>query len=345
MPSETPPQPERVEIESQLAERLGAGVELVGFVARPASRLYRYRTHGAEPVHLVVKIPLLRDATVADDRPRRLPPTPADRKASLEFAALRAAQRHFATLGDARFASVEAIALLEPMHALVMRHVEGQSLRAIVKRAALQPRAAPDVDRAFERAGAWLRAYHAMVPLPGIEERLSTPDDVATLATRLGEHLRDARRGSETVDLAERTAIVARRLSAADLPLAVVHGDFAMRNVMVNAGQVAVLDMLGRWRAPAYEDVSTMMLALDGIAFGPRLGGVLPLPPAIRSARAAFLRGYFGDDAAVPRSALATIDGLLTLDRLAALHARRSASAFTVRGLLRAARRQLEDVE
>jgi hypothetical protein len=88
-----------------------------------------------------------------------------------------------------------------------------------------------------------------------------------------------------------------------------------------------------------------MTLALDGIAFGPRLGCLLPLPPAIRSARTAFLRGYFGADATVPRSALATINGLLTLDRLAALHARRSASAFTVRGLLRAARRELEDVE
>lgn len=344
MPRETPPQPERTRIEVQLAERLGAHVELIGFTARAASRLYRYRTDGPEPMRLVVKVPLRRDAALPRDRPRRVPPTPADRKATFEFEALRAAQRHFAAIGDARFAAVEAVALLEPMHALVMREVDGESLRALVKRAALRLRADRDLDEALEHAGAWLRAYHAITPPPGADDRLTTAEEVAVLAIRLGEYLQDAPHGRGTVELAERTASAARRLTPGDLPLAVVHGDFAMRNVIVNGGRLAVLDMLGRWRAPAYEDVVTMTAALDGIALGPRLGGRLPLPSAVRSGRGAFLRGYFGSSAAAPRPALAALNGLLTLDRLAALHARGRLSSLTVGGLLRAAGHDLDDV-
>ena len=338
-----PPEPERREIEAQLALRLEAPVQLVSFSGRPAARLYWFRAGQHESTRLVVKVPLARVGGSSDgDRPRRSPPTPVTRKAMLEFEALQAAERHFDALGDPRFSAVQAVALLEPMQALVMREARGQPFREAVKRAVLRWRPPRTTLEAATLSGAWLRAYHAMPVHDTIEQRLASGAAVAELALELGAFLAAAPYGADAIELAEATAGIAGTLGPADLPLAVVHGDFAMRNVLVGDGRVAVLDMLGRWHAPAYEDVATMTLALDTVGLGGPAAGVLPRPPAIGPLRRAFLEGYFGDAGRIPARPLGVLEALLALERLAALHARRPVGRLLARGLLRTARRSLE---
>lgn len=352
MPSDArPPREEQTQIEAWFAEQLGVEVELAAFEQRTASRLYRYRTGGSAPTRLVVKVPLVRAAPYSDPRrPRLMPPTLAERKARLELEALRAVERHVAGLADRRFAAVEVLGLVQPFNALVMREAPGTSLRALAVGALVPGRrdATRRATAAVGNAGAWLRSYHGIKPADGTERRLATGAEVGALATAIGNYLQDAPYGRQMVEIAGGVSRGAREvLGAGSLPLVVVHGDFAMRNVIVaQDGTIRVVDMLARWQAPVHEDLATMLAALEGIGLGIRLGGLLPPPPFVRRAETAFLDGYFGGLALVPRASLAVFGALLMLDRLAAWHERGGRQPGpTQRGLLRIAGRHLREIQ
>ncbi len=238
---------------------------------------------------------------------------------------------------------MEALDLIEPLNALVMLEAEGASLRrvmrdALVGRASRRSRAVAGLHA----AGAWLRAYHRIVAGEGTGERLVDATAIADLFIRLADHLAAGRLGADAARVARRGATVAADVLAEGFPLAVVHGDFALRNILLTpAGGITVLDMLGRWRAPAYEDLATLLLGLDTMGLGPRLGGLLPLPGVVREARAAFLAGYFGRGSDPDDAQLGVFEALLALDRWAALQERGRGGPLVGRGLLRLARERL----
>ena len=78
-------------------------------------------------------------------------------------------------------------------------------------------------------------------------------------------------------------------------------------------GRLTVIDLLGRWRAPIYEDLATFLVALHSGRQTALTGGRILRRP-VRLLEEHFLAGY-GGGSDVPRSPIATYEFLLVLDK------------------------------
>jgi Ser/Thr protein kinase RdoA (MazF antagonist) len=104
---------------------------------------------------------------------------------------------------------------------------------------------------------------------------------------------------------------------AEPLPLGLVHGDFAPRNVFVGPdGRVAGFDMAARRYAPTYEDVAYFCMSLRSGTARLAVRWLASRPPRPSRHADLFLAGYFGE-AAVPHRAIAVFVLLVTLDNWA----------------------------
>jgi hypothetical protein len=118
------------------------------------------------------------------------------------------------------------------------------------------------------------------------------------------------------------------------MPLGLGHGDFAMRNVLVDHGRIVVMDTRARWRAPVFEDLAQMIVALR--ANRPQLlsQGALFDGHGLRRLENALLTGYFGGST-VPRLEINLFIVLVLLDLWsAAVERRRVRPATAVLGRL-----------
>lgn len=244
----------------------------------------------------------------------------------LEYRSLAVAFEHFDQLGDARLGAIRAFEYVPELRTIVMEVVEQPTLRQLLWRSA-RPWAAAgraEVDRAVRRAGCWLREFHG---LPGDEDetvtlredRADVVDALARFGRFLGQALGDSRFFADAVSSISAYAPV---LLPPTLPLGLSHGDFAPRNVFVSAdGRVTVIDMIGKWRLPIYEDLAYFVTALR--AAGPRrLTYGLALPrDRLEELEEELLAGYFRDEQ-VPRGAVKLFEFLLLLDNWAAFAAR-----------------------
>jgi hypothetical protein len=337
---------------AEIAQRAGARAgryfpELEGVAVR--ARVMRCRERNASSIyhvqlevpdysrHIVVKLPWWRDtrweangqagAILAfDDRPRLGPLCPPEQKYRLEHAALSAIERHFTRLADPNFAAVRVLDLWPDVGALVMEEVRQPSLRRLMGKVHRLSRsaAAGDVATAMRDAGAWLRALHAMPPLPDARPRHTRRADFLEFVGCLVDYLAAThRRGSLLRDLARHVEREATAALPDELPLGLAHGDFAPRNIFIaQAGQVAVIDTLGRWQAPIYEDIADFLVNLR--MSGPQVMtlGLLRSTRTSDDWETAFLRGYF-IDRAPPHEAIALFQIQSLLSRWAGVEHRR----------------------
>ena len=127
------------------------------------------------------------------------------------------------------------------------------------------PRGRRILDLAFRNAGAWLREFHALPsPDPGLPLRASVAEVAGALRelTDFFGRVTGDRAYFAAVGRAAERAIEVGAI-ADPLPLGLVHGDFAPRNVFVDDdGRVAGFDMAARRRIPAYEDVAYFCMSL-----------------------------------------------------------------------------------
>jgi aminoglycoside phosphotransferase (APT) family kinase protein len=85
----------------------------------------------------------------------------------------------------------------------------------------------------------------------------------------------------------------ATKLLPTKLPLGLVHGDFAPRNIFIGAGShVTVIDSLGQYRAPIYEDLAYLLVELLSGATRLRHRGLPRSTAELASMRAELLSGY-----------------------------------------------------
>jgi hypothetical protein len=198
-----------------------------------------------------------------------------------------------------------------------MGEVVGRSLNQLLPQLSrIHPRGpSATLRNALMSAGAWLRRYHQLEPA-GSMTRQARRSDVVTLIGDYCEHLgRELSRGAGFAAVGDRLVAAAERLLPEELPLALTHGDFAMRNVLVTAtGQVVIFDTLAIWRAPLFEDLAKFGLAMRFTRMQTYSHGMLFGEGRLRAAEDWLQAGYFGDEP-VPRQQIRLYAALLLLDK------------------------------
>ena len=297
-------------------------VRVAGEGRRVRANLLRIELHdGKSRLPLIVKQTSLPSTPEARDavsgRPRLVVREDYQDRHRFEYLGLCAAHEHFTRLGDPRFGAVRALDHVPGSRAFVLEQVADPTLRDLLAGPRrFTPRGRRLLDRAFRNAGAWLREFHGLPsPDPGPPLRASVAEVAGALrelADFLGRLTADGPYFAEAARAADR-AIEAGAITD-PLPLGLVHGDFAPRNVFVDGdGRVAGFDMAARRQSPVYEDVAYFCMSLR--AGTARLAVRWMDPRAARMSRRAglFLAGYFGEEA-VPDRAIALFELLVTLD-------------------------------
>ena len=320
---------EREAVERHLRENAGGywpGLAKVGAITvtrvqeRSSARLYWYRIDlSSGPRYVVIKVPgNPADVMTHSDhrRPRLAPPPDLKTKYAREHQALELLNGHFTALADPRFNAVPILDAVADLRAIVMEELAGIGMnRLFMQLARLHPRRRTALlRRAVENTGAWLREYHQL-DLAGATTRHSQRADVVDLLAQYCDHLATAVGDTDLLSLFQLLRRAAERKLPAELPLALNHGDFAMRNVLVSPeGRVSVFDTLALWRAPMYEDIAKFLLALrfvrpqvysHGLAFGER---------QLLDAEHWLLAGYFRD-APIPMASIRIYRLMLLLDK------------------------------
>lgn len=305
----------------QLAGR--PAVRLVRWDDRPFSALYTYELeHRAHSFGVVVKVSRHRPPRVRRDRrPKETRPVPSrlspDEQFEMESVSLRIVEEHFTRLADGRFGWIRVLATLPEHRAIIMERVRQPSLLELSVSWRRMPGRWPSggLEQAFEHAGAWLRAYHAVVPPPNVapvrpEKWLSDLRGVVEFLTRTVGH----------ADLLSRALATAEARSGSGLesaPAGLRHGDFALRNILVqDLERITVLDIMARWQAPIYEDIGYLVAGLRTTT--PQLlgGGLLANGARIERYERSFHHGYAGTDS-VPWQAVRLFELQALLDRWA----------------------------
>lgn len=301
-------------------------VHLRPLSARRRSRLYAVSLGDPEaPPQLVAKV---RNEHTAVAGGAGAPGRPTLAAAAADEAELTAAEyaalHHLETVfpeGDARFGTIRALAHLPDHHAIIMDWAPGQPMRELLTRWSRLPpgrrRVDPAPEPVFRAVGAWLRAFHDATPTARRPARQATSGDVVAHFAALEEFL-GRRLGRRCGDLAGAGSALAAELLPGDLPLAVGHGDFAPRNVMVDGGgRIVVLDPLARWAVPAQEDLCRFLVGvqLNGLQVHTR--GAAYGEDVLACWQREVVTGYYGD--AVPLAALRCYQLLVLLDKWSAL--------------------------
>lgn len=305
-----------------------ATVRRTGTRSRSGTRLHRFVVIGrGESVPLLVKLqlPTAQTSPRSAVRPRLAPPLAAEESYRLEYAALRAVEAHFTSLGDPRFATIRALDLLPEARAIVMLETPGRPLTRLMARVTRPARLVfrSDLRPIFDAAGAWLHEYQRMPYGETVQTRLRRREELPLAAHSFATYLAP-RFSSRVLDRAVAAIEAGAAALPEELPLGLGHGDFAMRNILVEAGgRIAVLDTRARTRAPAYEDLARMLVALRANRPQALTQGWAFADVELEGLEAALLAGY-DRSGEISREAVRLFELLVLLDLWAARAERRS---------------------
>jgi hypothetical protein len=102
-----------------------------------------------------------------------------------------------------------------------------------------------------------------------------------------------------------------------ELPLAVGHGDFAPRNMLLRQGRLAVIDPLPRWQVPVYDDLCRFLVGLRLIGEQVHTHGLAFGSDTLDALEEAAIAAYLGADA--QRAALRAYQLLILMDKWTAM--------------------------
>lgn len=213
------------------------------------------------------------------------------------------------------------------------------------------PRAQVLSPEPWRRAGEWLRRYQREAThaesVADLQRRHEVVDRFEAYADFLARRL--GRR--ESGDLAREGAAWAATVLPDRLPIALGHGDFAPRNLFVDARQrVTVFDPMPRWRVPVYEDPSRLVVGLRLLGLQVQTRGAAFRRGDVEAVEEQVYAGCFRDE--MPFEQLRCYQLLVLLDKWSALvelaqsrrsGVRGSVYRFTNGYLRREARRLLPD--
>lgn len=213
-------------------------------------------------------------------------------KSKLEFEALSAIARHFDALEDPRFGSLRVYAKLPDPPATIVEWVSTPTFDKLLRRPGL---AIAGYDRlaVLKNLGGWLAEFHS-ISMPNLEVREAEAFQVIEGMQKLADIIFESNSWPRLpTGVAGVIRLRAKYLLSTRLPLGLVHGDFAPRNVFIGPdSRVTVIDSLGRYLAPIYEDIAYLLVELLSGATRLRHGG-LPISTAeLAAMRAELLSGY-----------------------------------------------------
>ncbi len=235
-------------------------------------------------------------------------------RVQLEYEALRTVEARVAEVGDPRFVAVRPLGVLPESNVLVMEAFDGEPLHRFLVRRPFRSRAALAPSILARATGRWLRILHDTPS--STQVRQGTREDVVDAFAAFGSYLA-AEKVSPHLDEFIEVGIASARRLPDPLPTVITHGDFAPRNILVDgSGRMAVIDLLLRWQAPAFEDIAGFLVALQTSRANAATRGLL-FGRTIERLEPAFLTGYYGSEP-VPRNAIRVYELLLVLDKWSA---------------------------
>jgi hypothetical protein len=286
-------------------------VQLINELKRRQSTLYRFQVGSAGLRRSVlVKVSSLssrgenranEEAQLSIRRPRLAAVADPESKFQLEWAALSAIQDYFQSLHDPRFGTIPMLDLLPDYRAFMMEEVKHPNLRQLFMRTSrlAPPWKSIDLTVAFRNAGAWLSAYHALPKHNYVEprhtQRSEFIDSIDMFTDFLANALGNKPFWQKVASISEVSAL---DILPETLPLGLGHGDFAMRNILVEpTNRVIVLDTLARWRIPIYEDIAYFLTELRTSWPQVLSQGLVYNSGRLGCYEREFLNGYFGQEA------------------------------------------------
>jgi hypothetical protein len=257
-------------------ERPHSGIDVRLLADRRKGVLLTVHLDGAEVPAALVKIRRESGAwPVAGTRPRlRQEAATAEELTLLEWDGLVAIQH--ACDETAGLGVVRPLLLMGDELAIVTTFVDAPTLRKVVLdlsrlRGGRGSRAGAVAGCAL--AGLWLRTFQEHAGPSDRPVRQGTREEVVDRLRAYGEFL-----GSPAWRrLAGAGAELVTGLLPDELPVAVGHGDFAPRNMLLRDGLLSVIDPLPRWQVPVYDDLCRLLVGIrligeqvhtHGMAFG-----------------------------------------------------------------------------
>lgn len=258
-------------------------------------------------------------------RPRLFSPPDAASNGMREYRALESIERHFSRLDDARFGVISMLDLLESPCGMLMEKCPDASLKSLLKKSTrfhLVRKHMP-LHRAFSNSGAWLREFHTMPDLEHTQERDTGRDCFVDAINRFTDGLIQKLGNSAFFfGIRKRVSLAVSKHLPLELPCAVIHGDFAPRNILVGSeSRVTIFDTLRRWRAPLYEDLAYLLMSVKVPGPQARSQGSLFSQRQLAGWESEFLSGYFAGGP-TPLAAVRLYECLLTLEWWAAINFR-----------------------
>jgi aminoglycoside phosphotransferase (APT) family kinase protein len=217
-----------------LRDRLGSGVTIERWGSaseRTWSWQFSIRIGGTQRGDLLLKIPRWPEASTLE-----LAVNAGEQASTVsEFEALTSIAAAVSDSGDSGLTAVETIAYIPEINGILMRRLEGRSLRQTVG-FGMRGR---DGDVVFSRVGRLVSLVHH------ISDRTRRPFDGAVAAAE-ADRLSDAVEGNTPAELGlllRRLAAAGTKLEGVTEPVGNVHGDLNMSNVLVDkSARVAVID-------------------------------------------------------------------------------------------------------
>ena len=257
-------------------------------------------------------------------RPRLSTDTPsASELTGLEYDGLRSIFRTFGTTGSS-FGAIRPLDHLAAENTILMDYVEGRTLRQIlVDQSRLSPHRRSvrrrDPENMLQQAGAWLRTFQQSMPHHSLPARQPTRQDVVDRFDAYHEFLTTRLGASSFGDLARRGADLAEDVLPDQLPMAVGHGDYAPRNVLVSEdGRLTVFDPMPRWVVPCLEDLCRFLVGIRLLGLQLHTHGVAYRRCELEHYEQQVIRGYYAEGP-VPVAQLRCYELLIMLDKWSAL--------------------------
>jgi hypothetical protein len=211
---------------------------------------------------------------------------------------------------------VRPLLLMREDAGLVMSFVDAPTLRGTVLGLSRLRRGAGRLDDAIAGcalAGRWLRTFQEGSRSSDRPVRQGTRADVVDRLHAYGDFL-----GSETWRrIARAGADLVAGLFPHDLPLAVGHGDFAPRNMLLRDGRLTVIDPLPRWQVPVYDDLCRFVVGIRLIGERVHTHGLALGADTVDALEEAAVAAYLEPDA--DRAPLRAYELLILMDKWAAM--------------------------
>jgi len=253
--------------------------------------------------------------------PKRLSAqTPPVEKFKLEFDALDLIYNHFSSTDKHNFRAIRVFEFLPAEVAIVMEECDAPGLKKLLlNNSRLHPfKPRRDLNPAFFNSGGWLRHFHALLPADCAGgNNLSTCSHFIQQFTEKISFIQNEIGHSNQLKAVNKVVVnTAGTALPDDLEMGLKHGDFAPRNIMVDAeNKIIGIDTLAKSMMPVHYDIAYLVVQLQtsklqlytqGAAFGRR---------RIASYERALMKGYWQDDSGKHSPALELFKAFVLLEK------------------------------